>query len=164
MYTNHKLAQLQQSRVQRHSLSSTPHTFFNLLTGPGLLSAVEGLLPEHRERSFPPTETLSMFLAQAMNADRSCQNIVNEAAFTRAIYGMKPCSSNTGSYCKARQRLPLSMVSELVGYTGKAMTDNLPTSDHWNGRPIRLVDGTTVELPDTEENRRFIYNVPVRTL
>lgn len=154
MYTNHKLAKLQQSRVQRHSLSSTPHTFFNLLTGPGLLSAVEGLLPEHRERSFPPTETLSMFLAQAMNADRSCQNIVNEAAFTRAIYGMKPCSSNTGSYCKARQRLPLSMVSELVRYTGKEMTSKLVASRHWNGRPIRLVDGTTVELPDTEENRR----------
>ena len=88
-----------------------------------------------------------------MNADRSCQNIVNEAAFTRAIYGMKPCSSNTGSYCKARQKLPLSMVSELVRYTGKEMTDNMPTC-HWNGRPIRLVDGTTVELPDTQENRR----------
>ena len=25
---------------------------------------------------FTPTETLSMFLAQAMNADRSCQNAV----------------------------------------------------------------------------------------
>ena len=61
--------------MQVASLSSTPHTFFNLLTGPGLLSAVEDLLPEHRERSFPPTETLSMFLSQAMNADRSCQNI-----------------------------------------------------------------------------------------
>jgi len=95
-----------------------------------------------------------MFLAQAMNADRSCQNIVNEAAFTRAIYGMKPCSSNTGSYCKARQRLPLSMVSELVRYTGNAMTSNLPTSWHWNGRPVRLLDGTTVELPDTAENRQ----------
>jgi hypothetical protein len=34
---------------------------FNLRTGPQLLDRVEALLPEHRERLFPPTETLSMF-------------------------------------------------------------------------------------------------------
>jgi hypothetical protein len=39
---------------------------FNPLTGPRLLDEVEALLPEHRERLFPPTETLSMFLAQAL--------------------------------------------------------------------------------------------------
>lgn len=154
MNTNHKLATLQQSQFQKYTQSSTPHTFFNLLTSPELLSTVEDLLPEHRERRFPPTETLSMFLAQAMNADSSCQNIVNEAALTRAIYGLPPCSSNTGSYCKARQRLPLSMVAELVRQTGLQMADQAPRRWSWQGRPVRLVDGTTVELPDTEENRQ----------
>ncbi len=108
MHTNHKLVNLQQSLVQKHTQESAPYTFFNILTSPELLSVVEDLLPEHRERSFPPTETLSMFLAQAMNADSSYQNIVNEVALARACYGMTPCSSNTGSYCKARQRLPLA--------------------------------------------------------
>jgi len=89
-----------------------------------------------------------------MNADRSCQNIVNEVALSRAIYGLSPCSSNTGSYCKARRRLPLSMVSELVRYTGKQITNTVPTPWNWKGRPVRLVDGTTVELPDTEANRQ----------
>lgn len=154
MYTNRKIANLQQTHLQQHSQQSTPTTFFNLLTSPELLSFVEDLLPEHRERSFPPTETLSMFLAQAMNADRSCQNIVNEAALTRAFYGMAPCSTNTGSYCKARQRLPLSMVSELARYTGMQMAQQVQTPWCWNGRPVRLVDGTTVELPETEENCR----------
>jgi hypothetical protein len=46
------------------------------LTSPELLSTVEELLPEHRERLYPPTETLSMFLAQALNEDRSCQKAV----------------------------------------------------------------------------------------
>jgi Transposase DDE domain len=154
MNTNRKLGSLQQSQLQKYSQSSTPHTFFNVLTSPALLSTVEDLLPVHRERSFPPTETLSMFLAQAMNTDSSCQNIVNEAALTRAICGLPPCSSNTGSYCKARQRLPLSMVSGLVRQIGLQMTDQAPLRWNWQGRPIRLVDGTTVELPDTEENRR----------
>ena len=52
---------------------------FNLLTGPQLLDRVEGLLPEHRERLFAPTETLAMFLAQVLSADGSCQQAVNDA-------------------------------------------------------------------------------------
>lgn len=154
MHTTHNRVKLQQSLTQKFRQETTPHTFFNLLTNAELLPIVEDSLPEHRERCFPPTETLSMFLAQAMSADRSCQNIVNEAALTRALYGMTPCSSNTGSYCKARQRLPVSMVSGLVRHTGKHMTEAAPMSWHWQGRPVRLIDGTTVELPDTEENQR----------
>ena len=50
-------------------------------------SKVESLLPDHRERLFPPTETLSMFMAQALSADRSCQKAVNEAAVKRLAGG-----------------------------------------------------------------------------
>jgi hypothetical protein len=48
---------------------------------------MESSLPEHRERLFSPTETLSMFLAQALKPDRSCQNIVNDAAVKRLTGG-----------------------------------------------------------------------------
>ena len=126
MHTTHKRAKLQQSLTLKFRQETTPHTFFNLLTSTELLSVVEDSLPEHRERFFPPTETLSMFLAQAMNADRSCQNIVNEAALTRAFYGMSPCSSNTGSYCKARRRP--------VSYTHLTLPTTLPRcSSRWAG-------------------------------
>ncbi len=57
--------------------------FFNLLTGPRMLEAVEAQLPEHRERQFPPTLTLAMFLGQLMSADGSCQKAVNEASVAR---------------------------------------------------------------------------------
>ena len=73
----------QQRRVSSHAASSDAYAFFDLLTGPELLDQVEALLPEHRERLFPPTETLSMFLAQAMSADRSCQRAVDDAAIKR---------------------------------------------------------------------------------
>ena len=153
MNSNLKLAALQQSQIQKYSKESAPHTFFNLLTNDRLLAVVEDLQPEYRERSFPPTETLSLFLAQAMNADRSCQNIVNEVALTKSLYGMAPCSSNTGSYCKARKRLPVEMVSELVRHTGREMSKHTPQLWKWKGRSVRLIDGTTVELPDTKKNQ-----------
>jgi hypothetical protein len=154
MHTSIKVGALQQTLIQKCRNNSPAYTFFNLLTDSQLFSKIEGLLPAHRERKFPPTETLSMFLAQAMNDDRSCQNIVNQTVLTQALSGMKPCSSNTGSYCKARRRLPLSMVSELVRHTGTQMANKAPASWGWKGRPVRLVDGTTVVLPDTAENQK----------
>jgi hypothetical protein len=79
---------LQRHRIKDYQLNSNSYGFFNLLTSDALLHKTEELLPEHRERLYPPTETLSMFLAQAMNADRSCQNIVNQAAFHRLAGGL----------------------------------------------------------------------------
>lgn len=154
MHTSIKVGTLQQTLIQKCLENTSPYTFFNLLTDPQLFSKLEELLPAHRERQFPPTETLSMFLAQAMNEDRSCQNIVNQTALTQALSGMTPCSSNTGSYCKARRRLPLSMVSELARHTGTQMANKAPVSWGWKGRPVSLVDGTTVVLPDTPENQQ----------
>lgn len=73
----------QQQRVRAQVRSNDAQSFFNLLTDPDLLDEVESRLPPHRERLFPPTETLSMFLAQALNADRSCQQAVNNTALHR---------------------------------------------------------------------------------
>ena len=78
----------QQRRVRSQARSSDAYAFFNLLTGSELFDKVESVLPDHRERRFPPTETLSMFLAQALSADRSCQKAVDEAAIKRLGAGL----------------------------------------------------------------------------
>jgi hypothetical protein len=143
----------QQKRVRTHAANSDTYAFFNLLTGPEFLGQVELLLPEHRERLFPPTETLSMFLAQAMSQDRSCQNVVDDAAIKRLMGGLPVCSTHTGAYCQARKRLPLEMISTLTRHTGRMITECTPSTWHWRGRPVRLVDGATVTLPDTPDNQ-----------
>jgi hypothetical protein len=63
---------------QRASKSQTGE-FFNLLTGTQLLEATEAQVPEHRERLYPPTVALSMFMRQVLDADGSCQKAVNAA-------------------------------------------------------------------------------------
>lgn len=133
--------------------NSDAYSFFNLLTGPALFDKVESALPPHRERRFPPTETLSMFLAQALSADRSCQKAVDEAAIKRLAAGLAPCSMHTGAYCRARLRLPVEMVRTLAGYVGQWVTAHAPAAWHWRGRPVRLVDGTTLVMPDTSANQ-----------
>lgn len=143
----------QQKRVSHYVGNVDSCAMFNLLTDPQLFDCVEELLPDHRERLFPPTETLSMFLTQALSADGSCQQVVNDAMIKRLISGMSPGKINTGAYCKARLRLPLEMISTLTCQTGAMIVRNTADQWRWQGRRVRLVDGATVTLADTQENQ-----------
>ena len=141
MHSNSRAFSPQRRRVQRHARASGAYSFFNLLTGPELFEKVESLLPEHRERLFPPTETLSIFLAQALNADRSCQKAVDETAVRRVVAGLPVCSTHTGAYCRARARLPMEMVrtleADLKAHNVNAEVEIYPDSDHGFAFPER---------------------------
>ena len=154
MSTHNKISQLKQQSIIQHKQSCNSHSFFNILTSDELLSTLEGLLPEHRERTYPPTETLSMFLSQALNDDRSCQQIVNEAAVNRISVGLPPMSTRTGGYCRARQRLPLELISSLVRETGALASHQIPSEWLWKRKKVKLIDGTTAAMPDTAANQQ----------
>ena len=130
-----------------------------MLTSPQLLQTSQTLLPEHRERLYPPTVTLSMFMRQALQADGSCQKAVNGRAAQRAADGLSPCSVRTGGYCRARQRLPLEMVSALARQTGCLLSQKARASWLWRGRAVKLVDGTALSMPDTPQNQA-VYPQP----
>ncbi|MCP5443706.1 MAG: IS4 family transposase [Chromatiaceae bacterium] len=127
--------------------------FFNILTGPQLLELTDAYLPEHRERLYPPTVTLSMFIKQVLEVDGSCQKAVNGWAAQRAAEGLSPRSVRTGGYCKARQRLPVEMMIALTRETGKLLCDQANTGWRWRGRTVKLVDGTGISMPDTPDNQ-----------
>jgi hypothetical protein len=150
MYRKNKRAQTQQNRIAHHASQTNSYDFFNLLTSTPLLDVVESQLPSHRERLYPPTLALSMFLAQAMNSDASCQRVVNDNSIKRVLGGLSSCGVSSGGYCKARQRLPLSMVSTLAH---EMIATQTPAHWQWRGHSVKLVDGTTLSMPDTEENQ-----------
>jgi IS4 transposase len=127
--------------------------FFNALTGPELLEITEASLPEHRERLYPPTVTLSMFIKQSLDEDGSCQRAVNGWAAQRIAEGLGAQSIGTGAYCKARQRLPLEMITTLTRHSGGWLHAQAPTSWRWRGRAVKLVDGTGISMPDTAVNQ-----------
>ena len=147
------------SSIRRRARSTQAVEYFNLLTSPELLQATEALLPEHRERLYPPTVTLSMFMRQVLEADGSCQKAVNGWAAQRAADGLGACSVRTGGYCRARQRLPLEMVSALTRQTGQLLSQKALTQWLWRGRAVKLVDGTGLSMPDTPQNQA-VYPQP----
>ena len=140
------------SLVQR-SKSTKAVGFFNVLTSPELLQTTEAHLPKHRERLYPPTVALSMFMRQVLDADASCQKVVNGWAAQRAADGLSACSVRTGGYCRARQRLPLEMVSALARRSGQLLSEKALAPWLWRGRTVKLVDGTGLSMPDTPENQ-----------
>ena len=71
------------SSIGRRAKATQAVEFFNVLTSPALLDTVESVLPEHRERLYPPSVTSSMFMRQVLESDGSCQKAVNGWAAQR---------------------------------------------------------------------------------
>lgn len=147
-------ATFQQQRIHHFGSKIDSLEYFNLLTSDELAKEVDTLLPTHRERLFPPTQTLSLFLAQVMSPDQSCQQTVNQAAIERLASGLPACSAHTGAYCKARQRLPQELVSHLTQFLGRQISDLTPDAWRWRQRRVLLADGTTATMPDTQSNQQ----------
>jgi len=61
--------------IRRRAKQVDSMDFFNLITGPELLERLEALLPEYRERKFPPTVTLAMFLGQVRGVYRKLPKV-----------------------------------------------------------------------------------------
>jgi hypothetical protein len=97
--------------------------------------------------------TLETFIAQVLSADQSCREAVAQVVVQRLAAGQAPCSSDTGSYCKARRRLPEELLRRLMQATGQGLEAHAEPSWKWPGRTVKLVDGTTVSMPDTPANQ-----------
>jgi hypothetical protein len=106
-----------------------------------------------RERCFPPYVTLWTFLLQVLSPDGSCRDAVTRLRAFQVAQGEQPCSPNTGSYCKARGRLPEEVIARLAQEVGQRRSQGAPVSWRWKGRTVKLVDGSTVSMPDTPANQ-----------
>ncbi len=107
-----------------------------------------------RDRLFSPLVTLWVFLSQVLDPDHSCRQAVSRFLAWRAARGLAPCSADTGAYCKARARLPEGVLARLTRASGRRLQDQAPPPWHWEGRPVKLVDGTTLSMPDTPANQK----------
>lgn len=114
---------------------------------------VEEEVGDFRERVYPPLTTLGLFIGQALSPDGACQDAVARHLSERTARGETECSLNSGPYCKARQRLPLGLISRLGVSVGEELERASPRDWKWRGRSIKLMDGTTISMPDTGKNQ-----------
>src|SRR5689334_2474129 len=85
---------------------------------------------------YTPAVTLWAFLSQVLfkGEMRSCLAAVGRVLVLCVALGKKPCSDNTGAYCRARAKLPVPVIQRLVEELAQDCEDQLPTSWLWKGR------------------------------
>jgi hypothetical protein len=108
---------------------------------------------------YTPAVTVWVFLSQCLSPDHSCRDAVARLIGWRLTRGLPPCSADTGAYCTARGDLPEEALHSLVRETGKQVEDASPETWLWHGRTVRVVDGSTITMPDTAENQA-VYPQP----
>jgi hypothetical protein len=102
---------------------------------------------------FTPAVALWAFLSQVLENDKSCRAAVMRVLALRLALAQPACSTDTGAYCRARAKLPATVLQRLTVQAGQTLEGQAPPDWLWHGRHVTLVDGTTLTLPDTPENQ-----------
>ncbi len=108
----------------------------------------------YRRRLFTPLMTMSGMVLQALDADKAQRKAVATMMMHLAQMELPNGSPDASAYCQARQRLPTSL---LVGPTKMLAEEMEPQSRRqlWHGRHVNLIDGSSLSMPDTPENRAY---------
>jgi hypothetical protein len=107
-----------------------------------------------RDCVWTPALTLWAFLTQVISPDGACRAAVARVLAWLVSQGQRPCTPKTDPYCKARRRLTPSLLVRLTRETGRALHEPASGEWLWKGRRVKLVDGTTVSMPDTPANQK----------
>jgi Transposase DDE domain len=143
----------QAEAVRDQFAAQTGLPFLEVLSASEVESSCRAHNHKWRDRIYTPWITLSMFLSQILSSDQSCEDALDRFQKYLKDCGLPPVSNNTASYCDARQRLPEEVVWELARRSGQSIHDKADAQWLFVGRPVKLLDGSTVIMPDTEANQ-----------
>lgn len=109
--------------------------------------------PGHYKRLFSPARTFWLFLAQIMD-DGSCRQANRRHLAWLAAEGGRSASASTAAYCKARRRLPAQEVEKVHADVVRKIQARNGGRHRWRGRRVKVVDGSSVSMPDTPANQQ----------
>jgi hypothetical protein len=111
-----------------------------------------------RDRIYSRRRTFWCFLWQVLNPKTSCRAVVRKVQ-AEAENSRRKIDENTSGYCQARSRLFIDLLDKGLQHTAeyaeKKAIDGVPGWD----RPIKVVDASSVQVPDTAKNRKC-YHYP----
>lgn len=141
------------SRMKSELAGNPGAGFANVLSREEVEGECHSLGYRWRKRIFTPLVTLWTFLSQVLNADSSCRQAVAKAlGFMAATEGRK-ASHDPSAYGRARKRLPLALLTRLAGLIAGKLATKAGPDDLWHGHRVKLVDGSSVAMPDAPENQ-----------
>ncbi|MCE5229977.1 IS4 family transposase [bacterium] len=121
----------------------------------GSLITLPPALRGRRDRVYPLRQVFWIFLAQVLAADKSCAHAVAAWMAALAPVARFMPSPGTAAYCRARARLALSDLRAVLRAMGGRLAQLEPARDMWHGRVVKVVDGSSVSMPDTPDTQRL---------
>jgi hypothetical protein len=109
---------------------------------------------QYRQTLYTPIVTLWAWMSQVLDADKSLNNAVSRVIAWLTAAGVGVPSGDTGGYSKARKRLSLGVLEQLLSHTATALASEVSPEQRWCGRRVKAYDGTTVTMSDTSANQK----------
>ena len=106
-----------------------------------------------RRRLFDIPTTFWAALHQALCPGSSQREATARVQAHLRVRTGKTCSEQATAFCKARQRLPMALLEEILGHAAGHSRALLGEEASWHGRRVWLVDGTGLLLADTPANQ-----------
>lgn len=114
-----------------------------------------------RQRIYSLRLTLECFVWQLLNPHTSCREVVRQVQALCRLQGQAPPDEGTSAYIQARKHLPQERLERVLDATAHAADQRAGGGGPLAGRPVKVVDGSTVQLPDTPANQKA-YPQPSR--
>ena len=126
------------------------------LFGPCLasLAALDPARASARERPYSVRRTWWCFLWQMLHGHASCRQVVRQFQAQQLLTGQRPVDDDNSGYCQARARLPESLLLAALAASAQAADRRVAPDPALQGRVVKVIDGTTLTLPDTPANRQ----------
>lgn len=123
-----------------------------LLLPPQLLASQEEG-QNSRERVFSLRLTFQCLVWQMLKPKTSCREAVRAVQALFKSQGKAPLDEDTSGYVQARQRLPRERLEKVIEVTASKAEERVDGQGQLNGRPVKVVDCSTVQMADTPENQ-----------
>lgn len=107
-----------------------------------------------RKRLFCPVRTFWLFLSQVISGNISCAETVQKALAWLCYHQGKRGSQNNAGYCKARIRLRGQLIKRTSADLVEGIESRMEQGDLWQGRRVKIADGTCISMPDTGPNQK----------
>jgi len=109
--------------------------------------------PHSRCRVFCLGRTFWGWVWQILQANTSCREVLRQVQALQALLGLPAIDENTSAYCQARSKLPTALLEQMLQSSCASAQTQSAATTLLQGRPIKVMDGSSVRLPDTEQNR-----------
>jgi len=148
-----------QSRLQEELERIRGTSFENLMELFGKYTAEKYLVPANkgkgsRVRMFSTCTTFWAFFAQVLTVDGSCRETLRKLQAWQAAQGLPVANSSTSAYCQARERLDIDNLRDMHAHVATEVQRRTTTSQVTFGRPVKIIDGTGLSMPDTDANQK----------